>query len=43
MHYDREKSQKKEKVDHGMVSLHRCMEIGKEFKMKASDTILCIK
>ena len=30
-------------VDHGMVSLHRCIGIGQELKMKASDTILCIK
>ena len=32
-----------EKVDHGMVSLNSCMEIGQELKMKASDTTLCIE
>ena len=32
-----------ERMDHGMVSINRCMEVGEELKMKASDTILCIE
>ena len=32
-----------EKVDHGMVSLNRCIEIGQELKMKAFDTTLCVE
>ena len=32
-----------EKVDHGIVPLSRCLEIGQELKMKASDTTLCIE
>ena len=32
-----------ERMDHGMVSIKRCMEVGEELKMKASDTILCIE
>ena len=32
-----------EKVDHGIVSLNSCMDIGQEVKMKASDTRLCIE
>ena len=31
------------KLVHGMVSLNKCMEIGQELKMRASDTILCIE
>ena len=43
MHCDREKSQKKEKSRswYGFSS-QMYMMIGKELKMKASDTILCI-
>ena len=32
-----------EKVDHGMVSLNRCIEIGQELKMKAFDTTHCVE
>ena len=32
-----------ERMDHGMVSINRCIEVGEELKMKASDTILCIE
>ena len=32
-----------EKVDHGMVSLNRCMEIGQELKMKYFDTTHCVE
>ena len=31
------------KLHHGMVSLNKCMEIGQELKMRASDTILCVE
>ena len=30
-------------MDHGIVSLNRCMEIGQELKMKAFDTTHCVE
>ena len=32
-----------EKMDHGIVSLSRCIEIGQELKMKAFDTTHCVE